>query len=163
MILTIQFCSDERLMIPGTDAVAAYGHAMKIGKGELGEFFPYRSPRDQVQHYGRQHYILRSVEDEDGDPIDHQDIDVVLSGTSDPLPGQESPEPRGIHDVNRTAEMRTFGADIGDVHQVTKEMGDDDAEREEVSEEEEVKPKRTRKRTASKKSASSSGRTRSRK
>lgn len=132
--LTVQFITNTRLMIPGTGNVGVRGQLLEIGRGKPGATFPYRSPRDQMDHYGEQKYVLLSAVDEDGVDIDHGDIEVNLSKGPTTIDAEDvSSGPEGVHDV-----MKIRGAQEGD------------ASFKEGSVSKDVAPKRTRKKIVKK-------------
>lgn len=102
--MTIQFITDERLMIPGSGGVGVRGGLLEIGPGLPGQMFPYRSPREQIKHYGKQHYVLITVTDEEGEEIDHPDLGVTLVG-SIVEPEDAADEPTGTHEVLKQLSM----------------------------------------------------------
>lgn len=96
----IQFITNERIMIPGTASVGVRGQLLRIGPGELGAQFPYRSPRQQINHYGKQHYMLIGSFDAEGSPIENDpDLMIRVDGGGIVEPGQEDDSPTGVHDV----------------------------------------------------------------
>lgn len=98
--LTVQFVTDTRLMIPGTASVGVRGQLLEIGRGKTGAIFPYRSPRDQIEHYGEQKYVLMSAVDEEGLDVDHEDIEVNLSKGPTTIDAEDvSSGPEGVHEV----------------------------------------------------------------
>lgn len=104
--LTVQFITDTRLMIPGTGSVGVRGQLLEIGQGKPGSIFPYRSPRDQIDHYGEQKYVLMSAVDEEGLEVDNNDIEVNLSKGPTTIDAKDvSSHPEGVHNV-----MKDMGA-----------------------------------------------------
>jgi len=110
-ILTIQFVTDERLMIPGTGSVGVRGALLEIGPGRPGANFRYRSPREQITHYGKQHYILLSCSDESGDAIEHPDLGERF-GDADIVEAKDvSNGPSGDHEILKKLSMEPVEAD----------------------------------------------------
>ncbi len=116
MEFTIQFVTDERLLIPGTGNVAVSGQVLEIGRGKPGATFPYRSPLEQIEHYGRQHYVLLRATDDEGKDIDHDDLNVNAEGGPSAISAEEaSSAPSGVHQV-----MSDLGKDISEVDEAPK-------------------------------------------
>ncbi len=109
-VLTVQFVTDRRILIPGTGNVAVRGQLLEIGPGKPGTEFPYRSPKEQIDHYGEQLFVLLSVKDEEGFEEDHLDVDVNLGKGPATIDAEDvSTAPEGVHEV-----MKNRGAVEGD-------------------------------------------------
>lgn len=137
-VLTIQFITDERLMIPGTGSVGVRGQLLEIGPGRAGANFRYRSPREQIRHYGKQHYVLLTAVDDDGEPEDHPDLEVNMTGGPAIL-DEADDEPTGTHEVLKKLSM------------------DPDANKSSDEEDEEEEEKAATKKTSTKRAAAKSG------
>lgn len=91
-VYMVQFVTPQNFSIPGAGAVTERGYVLEIGAGRLGENFPYRSPREQVRHYGHQAYVLIAAYDEFGNQVPHPDLNVALDDTPSFIDAKEIPE-----------------------------------------------------------------------
>jgi hypothetical protein len=146
-ILTIQFVTDERLMIPGTGSVGVRGALLEIGPGRPGANFRYRSPREQITHYGRQHYVLLSCSDESGDAVDHPDLNERFGDAQIVEEKDVSNAPSGDHEILRKLSMNPVEVDDTeeDVVPVVKKVSRVRKAKAEADDNNKETPKRVRK------------------
>ena len=148
-VLEIQFVGNKNFFV-GSDGVSVRGQILRIGPGEVGETFTYLSPRQQMEQFNSQEWVLLAAYDDDGEPVDHGDVGVRYDADNPYIEaGQEDTVPSGIPDhmpalqkmVERTA------PDDGLRGQENAEEAE-----EEVEETPKPKPKRraSKKRTAKK-------------
>ena len=110
MKLTIQFVTDERILIRGTGGVSVRGQILDIGPGEVGARFDYHSPEEQKDMFGRQNWVLIAAEDDNGDPIRHPDLGRSIDGPAFIDPALAANWPSGVHDFMR--EQGAIGVDV---------------------------------------------------
>ena len=110
MKLTIQFVTDERILIRGTGGVSVRGQILNIGPGEVGARFDYHSPEEQKEMFGRQNWVLIAAEDDDGSPIRHPDLGRSIDGPAFIDPALAANWPSGVHDFMR--EQGAIGEDV---------------------------------------------------
>lgn len=124
-MLRIQFITDRGFLIPDTDMVSVRGQVLEVGPKYPGAGLTYFSPAEQLTRYGEQIYILLAAYDDNGSPIKHDDIDVLLMG-EEVEPGDESTEP-GVPASLPTLKGMREGTDDDDDDE---DEDDDDAEEE---------------------------------
>lgn len=138
MKYTIQFIADDRILIRGTSGVSVRGQILIIGVGETGEKFTYLSPEDQVAQFGHQAYVLLSAEDEQGNAIDHPDINRSLNGPAFIDPVLAASWPQGVHEYMK----KELGEVVDVAPSTVADVDEDDEEDDEAEVEERPKPKR---------------------
>lgn len=86
----IQFLRRSNIMIPGTGGrVAPRGAVMTCGPAGDYPRFPYRSPEEQVEHYGAQEFVLVNAYYFDK-KVDHEDEGRFLSPTAGFIVGDQA-------------------------------------------------------------------------
>lgn len=123
MRLTIQFISDERILIRGTGGVSVRGQVLVIAPNEAGSRFEYKSPEEQKEMYGKQHWILLMAENDKGKAVSHPDLGRTLDGVGLRDAGLVARWPQGVHDYMK--DSSSLGPDIEDL---SEERPDDEDE-----------------------------------